>query len=70
MLETTLANLSVPLGLTFAIQLLSNEPKLDKNKNTNKNKKTTNKKLKIKTQQNISNSTLRDLKQPFRRVLV
>ena len=63
MLETTLANLSVPLGLTFAIQLLSNEPKLAKKRN----KKTNNKEYKFKTKQKISDSTLGDFK---RRVLV
>lgn len=63
MLETTLPNLIVPLGLTFAIQLLSNEPKLAKNKN----KKINNKESKIKTKHKISNSLLGKFK---RRVLV
>lgn len=63
MLETTLANLSVPLGLTFAIQLLSNEPKLAKNKN----KKINNKESIIKTKPKISKTTLGEFK---RRVLV
>lgn len=64
MLEITLPNLSVPLGLTFAIQLLSNEPKLAKNKN--KNKKINNEESIIKTKQKISNSTFGKFK---RRVL-
>ena len=63
MLETTLPNLSVPLGLTFAIQLLSNDPKVAKNKN----KKINNKESIIKTKQKISNPTLGEFK---RRVLV
>ena len=65
MLDTSLANLSVPLGLNLAIKLLSNENdieskirkkenKLDKNKPYNKRKET-----KEKLKKNIKSSKLK-----------